>query len=101
MQKPLTQLLLAQLALLWQISPFLNLQEPIPSHVPDIVHVVSSVYNGKFVQEPSEPVTLHPRHVVAHAVLQQTPSTQKPLKHSLFVPQIDPLALRQTPAPSH
>jgi hypothetical protein len=35
----------------------------------------------------------HATHSVSHAVLQQTPSTQKPLWHSSLVVQTPPLAL--------
>jgi hypothetical protein len=53
------------------------------------------------VQVPGTPTKLHDWQVPLHAVLQQTPSTQWPLKHWEFPEQICPFTDRQCPAPSH
>ena len=50
---------------------------------------------------PTRPVTLHELHNVVHAVLQQTPSTQKPVRHSPAAPQPCPWIFLQLPLPSH
>src|SRR4051812_30934371 len=39
-------------------------------------------FTGEHV--PMSPITLHAAHWSVHAALQQTPSTQKPLRHWLF-----------------
>jgi hypothetical protein len=65
-------------------------QPPLPSHVPSRPQVDSSDAGhwleacgappaGTNVQIPGDPWTLHAMHVPVQAVLQQTPSTQKPL----------------------
>ncbi len=48
---------------------------------------------------PIEPATLQASHDAEHAVLQQTPSTQLPLRHSLDNVQAAPLANEATHAP--
>jgi hypothetical protein len=65
-------------------------QLPLPSQVPSRPQVDSSEARHSFaacgappagtnVQMPGDPWTLHAMQVPVHAVLQQTPSTQKPL----------------------
>jgi len=44
---------------------------------------------------------LQATHVPVQAALQQTPSTQKPLKHSVVAEQVWPFSFLQTPLPSH
>jgi hypothetical protein len=72
-------------------------QEPAPSHVPSSPQVVGSdaaqvlasrggVPAAANVQLPIAVGAAHVRHVSVQAVLQQTPSTQKPLPHS--TPQV-------------
>ncbi len=47
---------------------------------------------GRLAQVPTKPDTLQASHAPPHAVLQQTPSMQNPLAHSLKVEQKAPLA---------
>src|SRR6185369_9586787 len=44
---------------------------------------------------------LHALHVPAQALLQQTPSAQKVLRHSAFPPHACPRPFLQAPSPSH
>ena len=89
-QTPSTQLPLPQSAAAVQVAPcaFLpDVQRPPPSqYMPlaaqAIVAVVSMVPAGMNEQVPSTPVTAHDMHWVVHALLQQYPSTQKPLPQS-------------------
>jgi hypothetical protein len=46
---------------------------------------------GWGVQTPTDPVRLHASHPPVHAVLQQTPLTQKPDAHWLFVVHVNPM----------
>jgi hypothetical protein len=48
-------------------------------------------------QVPTLPPTSHAWHWPVHAVLQQTPSTQLPLAHSLAAAQLVPFGLAQCP----
>lgn len=59
------------------------------AHVPG-----SLVPVGTFTHVPSIPPTAHEVQVPAQAALQQTPSTQLPLVHSLAPAQPEPLASR-------
>src|SRR5436305_694561 len=52
------------------------------------------------VHEPTLPVTLHDWHELQLALSQQTPSTQKPLTHSLPAMQVSPARSLQLPEPS-
>jgi hypothetical protein len=53
----------------------------------------SVTFAGTLEQVPRLPVTLQAMQVRQELVPQQTPSTQKPLLHSWFVPQATPFAL--------
>lgn len=74
-----------------------------PSQVPSVPQVevavvaqrVSSVVAGTFEQTPSvvAPGNAHDLHVPWQSLAQQTPCRQKPVAHSLSVPQPAPLAL--------
>jgi hypothetical protein len=74
---------------------------PIPLQVLLPLHVPSAVLSGTFEQVPLLPPRLHARHAVVHTTLQQTPSVQKPLAHSLDMPQVWPLSFRQVPVALH
>jgi hypothetical protein len=61
---------------------------------PDAAHwpaLCGALPAGTNVQVPGDPGTLHPMHVPVQAVLQQTPSTQKPLWQSPSQPHVSPL----------
>jgi hypothetical protein len=83
-------------------------QAPLPSHAPSSPQVDTSEVGhslgvrgacpaGMTVQIPGDPCTLQARQVSLHAVLQQTPSAQKPLWQSLLQAQVSPFA-RAAPA---
>jgi hypothetical protein len=63
--------------------------------------LLSSCPDAMFEQVPTEPATLQAWHVVVHASLQQTPSTQLPLTHSFADPHVAPRIFLHTPLPSH
>lgn len=75
--------------------------EPSPSHVPSNPQVdaaccrqlESRAVAGSDEQVPCLPITLHARHEAPQAWLQQTPSTQKLLKHSVAFRQASPFIL--------
>jgi hypothetical protein len=85
-----------------QIAPWTwRRQPPLPSQVPSIPQVDTSVAGqsvasrgappaGTNVQTPGDPWVLQARHLSVQAVLQQTPSTQKPLWQSLAQAQLSP-----------
>jgi hypothetical protein len=56
---------------------------------------------GTAAQEPTEPTRLHRSQVAVHALLQQTPSVQKPLAHSVPETQAAPVTRLQTPPVAH
>jgi hypothetical protein len=95
MQKPLVHS--ADIAHIWP-SSFLHVPRPSHEFVP-IQPGKSSFALGTFVHVPTLPATLQALHVPAHVALQQTPSTQKPLKQSPAAPQTAPLIFLQAPAP--
>jgi hypothetical protein len=77
-----------------------------PSHTPLRLHDAApssghspsgSVPSGTAVQTPTLPARLHFSHVPPHRALQQTPSAQKPLKHSPSPPQAKPSFFLHTP----
>jgi hypothetical protein len=102
-QKPSTQLPLAHWVLIVQEMPVLSTQCPAPSHELDPVQAlagyVSCCAAGTLVQVPTLPLMLQAWQVPPHAELQQTPSTQLPLRHWLDVAQAVPFVDRQLPAP--
>jgi hypothetical protein len=55
-----------------------------------VPHVAAAGF-GEHV--PSRPAIAHDPQSLVHALLQQTPSAQKPLVHSEPVPQVEPFAL--------
>jgi hypothetical protein len=84
-------------------------QAPAPSHVPSCPQVIGSeaahvcvsrgfVPAGTNVQVPMAVGAEHVLHVSAQAVLQQTPSTQKLLVHSLLQPQAWPSSFWARPS---
>ena len=52
------------------------------------------------VQVPSDPETLHASHCPLQGALQQKPSTQNPLAHSVLPVQVSPFVLAGTHAPA-
>src|SRR5207247_3601634 len=78
-----------------------GVQPPAPLQVLAPAHsLAGSVPGGMFAQLPSEPVTLQARQRPVHVLLQQTPSTQRPLWHSPLIVQLCPMKNRpQPPAP--
>ena len=74
-------------------------QAPRPSQVPSEPQLSggctpqpsSSLPSGVFEQVPSLPAMLHARHRPLHELTQQTPSTQKLLRHWLSAVQMAPL----------
>jgi hypothetical protein len=83
---------------------------PAPLHVPSRPQLETSPFGHTAAARGAEPlgtnehvpgaaVVLQALHVSAHAVLQQRPSTQKPLTHSSPQPQACPLAFFIAPAP--
>jgi hypothetical protein len=105
-QTPSMQNALKQSPMTAHVEPFSFLQLPMPSHetvVPEqsIVALRSSWPAGMFVHAPAVMIeTLHDWHVPEQAELQQTPSTQKPLKQSPSTPHAEPLSFLQLPMPS-
>jgi hypothetical protein len=101
-QTPSTQKVLKQFALIEQMVPVSDLHAPTPSHDCDAPEQVptSSWPAVTFEQVPTVPVRLQAWHVVVQALLQQTPSTQLPLKHSTVLAQPSPISFLQTPMPS-
>ena len=87
------QLTLTQSPSLLQGSPFLSLQPPAPLQMLVSLHTgESSVWSrGIFAHVPIVAAKLQDLHVVLHPLLQQTPSMQKPLLHSLFAAHAPPL----------
>jgi hypothetical protein len=85
-------------------------QAPCPSHVPSLPHVSGASVEhaparglspaGTNEHVPIESCVLHDLHVSSHAVLQQTPSTQKPDSQSFAQAHACPLTLR-APASEH
>jgi hypothetical protein len=78
------------------------------SHVPSELHEIvvpeqapSSVPLDTLLQVPIEPARLQARQSVVHALLQQTPSAQNVLTHSVGIPQAVPLDFLHVPDPSH
>jgi hypothetical protein len=61
----------------------------------------SSIPTATFAHVPMLPAMLHALQVSGHAVLQQTPSTQKLLKQSLAAAQVWAFSFLQAPFPSH
>jgi hypothetical protein len=106
-QTPSTQKLLVQSAATLQVCPFTFLQPPLPSQelVSPHTGAVSVPLTTILPQVPFRPCPFaaaeHAWHVPAHAALQQLPSTQKPLVHSLAAAQACPLIFLQIPLPSH
>jgi hypothetical protein len=102
-QKPSTQLPLAQLAGMAQAPPLLSLQVPPPSQLESAPHSPSGSANcGMNPQVPLLPpvlAALHAWQLPEQALRQHTPSTQKPLRHSLPAPHATPTDFLQAPAP--
>lgn len=69
-------------------------QRPVwPQGIPETTaHMASAVPSGTIVQVPLVLVRLHAMQVPVQALLQQTPSAQKPDVQSVFAMQIMPLA---------
>ena len=86
-----------------QIVPAGNLsQAPVPSHMPVEPQVDAastghwsrgSVPSCALTQVPTVPWSAHVTHVPVHALLQQTPSAQKPLAQSAAVAHELPIGL--------
>jgi hypothetical protein len=87
-----------------QVWPSVLRQWPAPSHdcvgSVQVLGVVVSSPIGMAAHVPA-PLTLQALQAAHVDVEQHTPSTQLPLRHSLFAAQVLPSALRQWPAPSH
>jgi hypothetical protein len=56
---------------------------------------------GTLLHVPMVPVTAHDLQTVSHNALQQTPSAQKPLKHSPPAMHEEPVSVLHPPIPSH
>jgi hypothetical protein len=75
-------------------------QVPAPSHTRQVPQPFSgSVLTGWLTQVPSWPATLQARQAPEQEPVQQTPSTQEPLVHSLAAPQVCPLGFLVTHRP--
>jgi hypothetical protein len=99
---PSTQNVLRHSELKAHAWPFSFLQLPMPSHVfVPMQFGESSTPDARFEHVPMLPAILHAWHVVMHALLQQTPSAQNWLKHSLLAAQTCPCSFLQAPLPSH
>ena len=99
-QAPSTHAPLAQSAAAVQVCPLAFLQAPVASQ--DCAPLqVSSIAAFTGLQVPASPVRLQARQAVVQALLQQTPSAQKPLVHSPAAAQTCPFAFFAThfPAP--
>lgn len=100
-QYPSTQKLLRHSAEAAHNCPFSFLQLPTPSHefVPE--HVPgSSCPMFTFEHTPTFPEMPQDLHAVVHAELQQYPSAQNPLRHSVAAVQTCPVSFLHTPMPS-
>jgi hypothetical protein len=80
---------------------------PAPSHEPFVPHVAApwfvhslsgSLVAPWYVHVPTEPVLLHARHDPEQSMLQQTPSEQTPVAHSVPLVQAWPCFFLQMPA---
>jgi hypothetical protein len=81
--------------------PMGNWQLPAPSQAFGAEHVPVSVCPMRtFEHVPRLPATLHALQVAVQVVLQQRPSTQLALWHSLPAPHVCPFTFLQTPMPS-
>jgi hypothetical protein len=101
---PSTQLPLRHWPLVEQVWPLVSTHAlaPLPPlQALGAAQVLSVCPEGTLVQVPTLPVTLQAWQVVAHAVLQQTPSTQLPLRHWPLVEQLWPLVSTHAPVPLH
>ena len=80
------------------------LQAPAPLQVRPPAHSLSgSVFASTAAQVPSAPMLLaaeQATHVPEQGALQQKPSTQLPLEHSVVLEHTWPLSFLQLPAPS-
>ena len=97
---PSTQLPLVHSALMEQALPL-----PSSAHAPAPLHVVApvhsfagSVFAGTFEHVPTLPATLHAWHVPLQVELQQYPSTQFALRHSVAVAHTSPVTFLHTDA---
>jgi hypothetical protein len=98
-QVPSTQAALVQSVAAVQVCPFAFLHEPVASH--DCVPLqVSSFADFTGLHVPGLAVRLQAMHVPVQAVVQQYPSAQAPLVHSVTVAHVCPFAFlgAQTPA---
>src|SRR3954468_14741820 len=84
------------------VSAAYRLQAPAPLHIPVgpqlVAGVATQTLRGSVpaatgAQVPTEPERLQVVQRPVHAVLQQTPSTQKPLAHSPVAEQLPPFGL--------
>jgi hypothetical protein len=82
-QAPLVQWLLAHWPLLAHEMPLAETHCPLPLHAcePEHTGFVSVPSAGMLAQVPTDPERLHAWQVPLQALLQQTPSTQLPLRH--------------------
>ena len=85
--------------------PSLALQTPPPPQSLPAPHSSSgSADTTTSAQTPSSPpvfAAVHAKQVVSHALSQQTPSTQAPVRHCVLPVQACPLCVLHAPAPSH
>jgi hypothetical protein len=100
---PSTQLPLRQSPFAAHVSPFVNTQAPALLHALGVTHALAGNVScwpvGTLVQVPRLPATLHAWHAVVHVLLQQTPSTQLPLRHWPSLEQVCPLVSTHALAP--
>ena len=71
---------------------------PTPPHVDRAPWGASP--GGSVVQTPRLPATSHASHWPAHALVQHTLSTQRPVPHSALVPHAAPVFFAQRPCPT-
>ncbi len=96
---PSTQLPLAHSAFSVHDPFTMSPHAPAPLQFVDPAHsFAGSVFTGTLVHVPRLPVTLHAWQVAPHAVLQQYPSTQLALTHSVASAQVSPVAFLHAPA---
>jgi hypothetical protein len=88
---------------IWHGWLVVSRHSPLPSHAcPPLLHVPwSKAPKGTLLQVPWLPLMLHDWQVPLQAVLQQTPSTQKPVRHCDEALHVEPLLSRHVPAPLH
>jgi len=97
------QLLLMHCVAIAHIAPLLASHAPAPLHSPPAHSASGSAFDAMKEQVPLTPpvfAALHAWHDPVHAALQQIPSAQNPLKHSVASVHVSPVSFLHVPAAS-